>query len=148
MAPIAQSGPFWAQKCCFLARNHFFVASLKKSYIVLYGIALYRIKFLCCGKLWDISSKKTAYGQINNRHWPNMSFLGQKGHFWAPLGPPGDIFGGSKWFKLTPLDVSNNVQPCSTNVQPIWACWDCLWPNMAISGQKRAIFGHKNGLNH
>ena len=30
MAPIAQSGPFWAQKRCFLARNDFFVDSLKK----------------------------------------------------------------------------------------------------------------------
>ena len=54
-----------------------------------------------------------AYGQI-------CHFWVEKGHFWAPLGPPGDIFGGSKGFKLTPLDVSNNVQPCSTNVQPIW----------------------------
>ena len=25
MAPIAQNGPFWAQKCCFWARNQFFV---------------------------------------------------------------------------------------------------------------------------
>ena len=31
MAPIAQSGPFRAQKRCFLARNHFFVSSLKKN---------------------------------------------------------------------------------------------------------------------
>ena len=30
MAPIAQSGPFWAQKQCFLAQNQFFVDSLKK----------------------------------------------------------------------------------------------------------------------
>ena len=83
----------------------------------------------------------TAYGQI----WP---FWAKKGCFWALLGPPGDISGWSKRLKLTPPDVKYNVQPCSTNVQPIWACWDCLWPNMAISGQKRAIFGHKNGLNH
>ena len=80
--------------------------------------------------------------------WPNMAISGQKGRFRALLGPPGDISGWSKRLKLTPPDVKYNVQPCSTNVQPIWACWDCLWPNMAISGQKRAIFGHKNGLNH
>ena len=30
MAPITQSGPFWAQKRCVLARNDFFVDSLKK----------------------------------------------------------------------------------------------------------------------
>ena len=78
----------------------------------------------------------------------NYGHFGQKGRFRTLLGPPGDISGWSKRLKLTPPDVKYNVQPCSTNVQPIWACWDCLWPNMAISGQKRAIFGHKNGLNH
>ena len=31
LAPIAQSGPFWAQKCCFLAGNQFLVDSLKKN---------------------------------------------------------------------------------------------------------------------
>ena len=60
------------------------------------------------------------------------SFLGGSGtpkyHFW-----------GQKGSKLTPPDVKYNVQPCSTNVQPIWGCWECLWPNMAILGQK----GHK-----
>merc|ERR1719458_662578 len=54
-----------------------------------------------------------AYGQ-------KCHFWVKKGHFWAPLGPPGDIFWGPKGFKLTPPDVSNNVQPCSPNVQPIW----------------------------
>ena len=29
MAPIAQSGPFWAQKCSFLAQNQFFVDILQ-----------------------------------------------------------------------------------------------------------------------
>ena len=29
MAPIAQNGPFWAQKCCFWARNQFFVDILQ-----------------------------------------------------------------------------------------------------------------------
>ena len=29
VAPIAQSGPFGVQKCCFLARNHLFAVSLK-----------------------------------------------------------------------------------------------------------------------
>ena len=71
----------------------------------------------------------TAYGQL----WP---FLGKKGCFRAPLGPPGDISGWSKRLKLTPPDVKYNVQPCSTNVQPIWACWDRLWPIMAFLGKK------------
>ena len=63
--------------------------------------------------------------------WPNMAISGQKGRFRALLGPPGDISGWSKRLKLTPPDVKYNVQPCSINVQPIWPCWDCLWPNMA-----------------
>ena len=71
----------------------------------------------------------TAYGQI----WP---FWAKKGCFWALLGPPGDISGWSKRLKLTPPDVKYNVQPCSTNVQPIWACWDRLWPIMAFLGKK------------
>ena len=37
MAPIAQSGPFRAQKRCFLARNHFFVSSLKKIVTIIAG---------------------------------------------------------------------------------------------------------------
>ena len=64
-----------------------------------------------------------AYGQ-------KCHFWVKKGHFWTPLGPPGNIFWGPKGFKLTPPDVSNNVQPCSPNVQPIWGCWGCLWPKM------------------
>ena len=75
---------------------------------------------------------RTAYGQL----WP---YLTEKGHFWGVLGPPSAIFGGQKGSKLNPPDVKYNVQPCSTNVQPIWGCWECLWPNMAILGQK----GHK-----
>ncbi len=72
---------------------------------------------------------RTIYGQL----WP---YLTKKGHFWGVLGPPSAIFGGQKGSKLTPPDVKYNVQPCSTNVQPIWGCWECLWPNMAILGQK------------
>ena len=37
MAPIAQSGPFRAPKRCFLARNHFFVSSLKKIVTIIAG---------------------------------------------------------------------------------------------------------------
>ena len=71
----------------------------------------------------------TAYGPI----W---HFLAKKGHFWGVLGPQNAIFGGPKGSNLTPPDVKYNVQPCSTNVQPIWGRWDCLWPNMAILSQK------------
>ena len=81
----------------------------------------------------------TAYGQI----WP---FLAKKGHFWGVLGPPNAIFWGQKGSKLTPPDVKYNVQPCSTNVQPIWGRWDCLWPNMAILGQKSHKIAIKYGL--
>ena len=65
--------------------------------------------------------------------WP---FRAKKACFRALLGPPGDISGWSKRLKLTPPDVKYNVQPCSTNVQPIWACWDRLWPIMAFLGKK------------
>ena len=37
MALIAQSGPFCAQKRCFLARNQFFVDSLKKIVTIMTG---------------------------------------------------------------------------------------------------------------
>ena len=55
----------------------------------------------------------TAYGQI----WP---FLAKKGSFWGGvLGLPNAIFWGPKGSKLTPPDVKYNVQPWSTNAQPI-----------------------------
>ena len=37
VGPIAQSGPFWAQKRCFLAWNQFFVASLNKIVTIMTG---------------------------------------------------------------------------------------------------------------
>ena len=37
MAPIAQSGPFGVQKRSFLARNQFFVNSLKKIVTIMTG---------------------------------------------------------------------------------------------------------------
>ena len=37
VALIAQSGPFGVQKHCFLARNKFFVASLKKIVAIMMG---------------------------------------------------------------------------------------------------------------
>ena len=75
---------------------------------------------------------RTAYGQL----WP---YLTEKGHFGGFWGPPVPFLGGKKGPNWPPPDVKYNVQPCSTNVQPIWGCWECLWPNMAILGQK----GHK-----
>ena len=68
-----------------------------------------------------------------------MAQYGNFRSFWGVLGPPSAIFGGQKGSKLTPPDVKYNVQPCSTNVQPIWGRWDCLWPNMAILSHKMAI---------
>ena len=56
----------------------------------------------------------------------------------APKCP---FFGGQRGPNSPPPDVKYNVQPCSTNVQPIWGCWDCLWPNMSIFGQKRSFLG-------
>ena len=68
-----------------------------------------------------------------------VSVVAKKGHFWGILGPQNGIFGGPKGSKLTPLDVKYNVQPCSTNVQPNWGRWDCIWPNMTFFGQKRSF---------
>ena len=76
----------------------------------------------------------TAYGQI----WP---FWVKKGRFRALLRPPTDISGWAKRPKLTPPEVENIIQPCSPNVQPIWGCRDCLWPNMAFFSLKKAILG-------
>ena len=49
--------------------------------------------------------------------------------FWGPQLP---FLFGPKGPNQPPPDVKYNVQPCSTSVQPIWGCWDCLWPNIAI----------------
>ena len=76
----------------------------------------------------------TTYGQI----WP---FWVKKGRFRALLRPPTDISGWAKRPKLTPPEVENIIQPCSPNVQPIWGCRDCLWPNMAFFSLKKAILG-------
>ena len=39
--------------------------------------------------------------------------------------------------KRVQIDPPRCEVQCSTKVQPIWGRWDCLWPNMAIFGQKR-----------
>ena len=70
--------------------------------------------------------------------WPNMAI---SGHFWGVLGPQSAIFGGQKGSKLTPPDVKYNVQPCTTNVQPIWGWKDYLWPTMAIFDRKGSFLG-------
>ena len=85
----------------------------------------------CSTQLGSLGLPMAQYGIF----WP------KKGHFWGILGPQNGIFGGPKGSKLTPLDVKYNVQPCSTNVQSIWGCWDCLWPNMALFGQKMSFLG-------
>ena len=65
-----------------------------------------------------------AYGQ-------KWAFSSKNGRF-RSLGPPGATFWGAQRPKQTTLDVLYNVQPCPTNVQPIWICWRCLWPKMAF----------------
>ena len=79
--------------------------------------------------------------------WPNMAILGQKRPFSALLRPPTDISGWAKRPKLTPPEVENIIQPCSPNVQPIWGCRDCLWPNMAFFSLKKAILGGSRAPN-
>ena len=123
------------------------------------------------GRFWALlGPKKTFSGVPNGHNWPprvrDMMFNHVQpmfnqfgvaeiayGHFW----PKRVIFG---WFRgpqmpflrakrvqtHPPPDVKYNVQPCSTNVQPIWGCWDCLWPNMAILGHKSHKITTKYGL--
>ena len=100
----------------------------------IHGIFLMIFRYLSAN--FQISSCKFSdfFLQIFTFH--NMAILGQKGCFRALLGPPGDISGWSKRLKLTPPDVKYNVQPCSTNVQLIWACWDCLWPKWPFRAKK------------
>ena len=63
----------------------------------------------CSTHLWSLGLPMANYGHI----WPKRVILGGSGapqcHFW-----------GQKGSKLTLPDVKYNVQPCSTNVQPIW----------------------------
>ena len=88
----------------------------------------------------------SPFGVAGTAYCPIWPFMAKKGNFWGVLGPPNAIFWGQKGSKLTPPDVKYNVQPCSTNVQPIWGRWDCLWPNMAILGQKSHKIAIKYGL--
>ena len=67
--------------------------------------------------------------------WPKMAFVGKIWPFLGSVGPPGATFWGPLGPKQVTLDVLDNVQPCSTNVQPIWSRWRCLWPKMAIIGR-------------
>ena len=76
---------------------------------------------------------------------PKMAIFEPKiavfGHFWSSLvtlfwGPK-----GPNWLPWMCLTMFNHVQPCSTNVQPILARWDRLWPNMAILGKKWLFSG-------
>ena len=75
-------------------------------------------------KMANFKPKKTVFG----RFWGSLVTF-----FWGPNGP--------NWPPWMCLTMFNHVQPCSTNVQPICTCWDCLWPNMAILGQKRPFLG-------
>ena len=61
--------------------------------------------------------------------------------FLGPLGPPGATFWGPKMPKQTPLNVFDNFQPYSTNVQPIWSSWRCLQPKKDHFEPKKAVFG-------
>ena len=70
-----------------------------------------------------------------------MAILDPKKPFLGVSGAPFDIFWGPKGSYLTPLDVNYNVQSCSTNIQPIWGCWDCLWQNMSILDPKKTLLG-------
>ena len=97
--------------------------------------SLFVLPWILADEIIFIVSYQTMKYKFN--YTPLVKFL----NFWAPPGPPGDISGGPKGFNLTPLDVSNNVQPCSPNVQPIWGCWGCLWPNMSFLGRKRPFLG-------
>ena len=63
--------------------------------------------------------------------------------FLEPLEPPGAIFWGPWGPKQVTLDVFDNVQPCPTNVQPIWSRWRCLCAKMAIIGRIWPFFGQK-----
>ena len=73
--------------------------------------------------------KKAVFG----RFWGYLVTI-----FWDPRGP--------NWPPWMCLTMFNPVQPCSTNVQPILARWDRLWPNTAISGQKRLFSGPSGTL--
>ena len=71
------------------------------------------------------------YGNFGSKMAVFEHFLGPKKTF------PGVLNG----YNRPPLDVKLYVQLCPTNLQPIWGRWDCLWPNMAISGHFGGFWG-------
>ena len=54
---------------------------------------------------------------------------------------PGDYFWGVKWSQQTGHDVSCSVAQICSSVQPSWAAWSYLWPNMAFLGQNWPFLG-------
>ena len=45
-------------------------------------------------------------------------------------------------------DFFNWASPEFAKVQPIWGRWNCLWPNMAISGQTGSFWGSRAPKRH
>ena len=99
----------------------------------------------CSTHLGLLGLPMAEYGHL----WPKRVIFGG---FWGPQMP---FFFGQKRPKLTPPDVKYNVQPGSTNVQPIWGRWDCpIWQFLAKKGHfwgflgpQIPFFGGKKGPN-
>ena len=76
MAPIAQSGPFGVQKRSFLARNQFFVNSLKKIVTIMTGHLKNNLFVLTAlqGGLWG-EGEGGRQGPFLGQKWPeNLIF--------------------------------------------------------------------------
>ena len=147
MAPIAQNGPFWPQKCCFLARNLFFVDILH--FFCYHHDGTPKRQHFCV----DHVAGQTPGGIQGSVFGPKICLWPQKGHlwpFWAILRP----YGAPRWpfrtREMVPTHPLGCVLPWS-NLDPRWSTIseppDLLMARSAIYGTFWTVFGHKMGQN-
>ena len=134
MATITQSGPFWAQKRSFLARNHFFVDSLKKNCYHHDGTP--KRQPFCVDRLagWSPGGYQ---GPFLGQKWPeNLIFLHYT-HithlFWSQTDP-------TQWDHNIPISWGNSGYLWFSGRCPFGCLPGCF---MALIAQNGLFGGHK-----
>ena len=154
LGPIAQNGPFWAQKCCFWAQNPFFVGILqifcyyhdwapKRQCFHVYhnaGQAPGGCKDMFLAQNWPQNQICLRYTHITYLFWAQTDSTQ-----WDHKSP---ISGGNSeylWFSgRWPFDrlAGRFVAPIAQS-GPFGVQKCCFWPKTKFFVQKKRILGQK-----
>ena len=88
-------------------------------FCIVFWKILHRQEFFLGPLIWTVFIVLTLSGIVKEGQiWPNNPYNGQFWGFGVLPEPHRTLFSGSKGIQLAPSDVRNNVQPCSSGVQP------------------------------